>query len=80
MFYCDLSKNGDVKKSINDFFNDFGSIDILINNAGILYNGPLVGFKKGELTKHSISSWDRVLALNLNSVFYMTRYATEIMI
>lgn len=43
-----------------------GQVDILINNAGI--NGPVV-----PMWEYPIDTWDKVLAVDLNGVFYCTR-------
>jgi len=47
----------------------FGKIDILVNNAGIV--GP------ADLWKVTEEEWDRVLAINLRSVFFLARAAAE---
>jgi 3-oxoacyl-[acyl-carrier protein] reductase len=44
----------------------FGSIEILVNNAGI--NGPVA-----EVTDYPLEAWDRVLAVDLTGVFYCCR-------
>lgn len=50
----------------------FGRIDILINNAGIFPNQPLSEMEEGD--------FDRVMAINLKSVFLSTKYISETMI
>lgn len=44
----------------------FGSIEILVNNAGI--NGPVA-----EVTDYPLDAWDRVIAVDLTGVFYCCR-------
>lgn len=43
-YECDLTRPKQVEKSVNEFYNEFGRIDVLVNNAGLLYNSPLVSF------------------------------------
>ena len=45
---------------------ELGSLDILVNNAGITIGGEYV-------VDTSIEAWEQVMAVNLNSVFYMAR-------
>jgi short-subunit dehydrogenase len=54
---CDLSDVGQLETAIGDLRQRWTSIDILINNAGILYYGPTDAMT-GE-------QWDRLLAINL---------------
>jgi 3-oxoacyl-[acyl-carrier protein] reductase len=48
---------------------DFGTIDVLINNAGIT--------KDGLLMRMSEEQWDSVIQVNLKSVFNLTKAATK---
>ena len=50
---------------VNSVINDFGKIDILINNAGIT--------KDNLLMRMSEDDFNQVLSVNLNSVFNMTK-------
>ncbi len=54
---------------INDIVNDFGSIDIVVNNAGIT--------KDGLLMRMSEEQWDDVINTNLKSVFNITKAASK---
>lgn len=51
---------------------DFGSLDILINNAGIT--------RDATLRKMDRVQWDAVMSVNLDSVFHMCRHAVEGMV
>ncbi|HAS40337.1 MAG TPA: 3-oxoacyl-[acyl-carrier-protein] reductase [Microscillaceae bacterium] len=50
---------------VKQVIEDFGSLDILINNAGIT--------KDGLLMRMSEEQWDRVIQVNLKSVFNLTK-------
>jgi 3-oxoacyl-[acyl-carrier protein] reductase len=54
---------------INAIVADFGSIDIVVNNAGIT--------KDGLLMRMSEEQWDDVINTNLKSVFNVTKAATK---
>lgn len=58
---ADVSNTKDIEEKILSLLESFGKIDILINNAGIT--------KDNLLARMSESDWDRVLEVNLKSVF-----------
>ena len=55
----------DCEKFVNEVMNDFGTIDICVNNAGIS--------KDNLLMRMTEEQWDDVMAINLKSVFNMTK-------
>jgi len=57
---------------IKDVLNDFGKIDVLVNNAGIT--------KDGLLLRMTEEMWDSVMDTNLKSVFNLTKYAVKPML
>lgn len=71
--YCsaDLSKPSEIKRLFESMILEFGSIDILINNAGIQFTASTVEFP--------VEKWDQVLAVNLSAVFHTTRLALPYM-
>ena len=64
-YHSDASVLVDCEKLVDDVLNDFGSIDVLINNAGIT--------KDNLLMRMSEVDFDKVIKVNLNSVFNMTK-------
>ena len=77
---CDVSNYEQVVAATAQYHEKFGAVDVLINNAGILYSAPLVRFTASGIEKHDIAMWNRVLATDLSSVFYMTVCVVEKMI
>ena len=71
-YIADVSKEEDVKNLVNHTVDTFGSIDILINNAGIYPNVPV--------SQMSLEDFEKVLAVNLKGVFLCTKYVSEQMI
>jgi len=63
---CDVSNPADTEALARDVMSEFGRIDILINNAGVM--GRVAPF--WELT---IEDWNRVMAVDLTSVFLVSR-------
>ncbi len=68
---CDVSKMEEVENLINQAVTHFGQLDILVNNAGIY---PFVPFAK--MTE---ADWDRVMSVNLKSVFLCSQAAAKVM-
>jgi 3-oxoacyl-[acyl-carrier protein] reductase len=77
---CDVSDYEQVVAVIKEFHEQQGAVDVLINNAGILYSAPLIRVGPSGIEKHDVSDWHKVLAADLNSVFYVTACVVEKMI
>jgi 3-oxoacyl-[acyl-carrier protein] reductase len=63
--HADVSDEIDVRRMVDTVMDQFGRIDILVNNAGIASEFRLV-----DLT---VDEWDRMMAVNLRSVFLCCR-------
>lgn len=77
---CDVSNYVRVVKATTQYHERFNVADVLINNAGILYSAPLVKITPSGIERHDVAMWDKVLATDLSSVFYMTACVVEKMI
>lgn len=64
---CDVAQEADIRNAVDLAVNRWGQIDVLVNNAAIMTFKPLV-----EL---SAEEWDRVMAVNLRSVFLFCKYS-----
>ncbi|WP_263080534.1 SDR family oxidoreductase [Endozoicomonas sp. Mp262] len=77
----DVSSESQVEGAIQKISNNLGSLDGLINNAGILRDGLLVKTKKGQiLQKLSLEQWQSVININLTGVFLCGREVAAHMI
>jgi 3-oxoacyl-[acyl-carrier protein] reductase len=77
-FVADVSSSAAVGKMFADFIAAFGTIDILINNAGIGRSRETsVAIPTYEKTDED---WHKMLATHLDSTFYCTREALKVMI
>ena len=77
---CDVSKYEKVSDVVALYHEKNGAADVLINNAGILHSSPLFRITSSGIERHDIGEWNRVLAADLSSVFYMTVCVAEKMI
>lgn len=64
---ADIGSEEEVKELITKAVEVFGSLDILVNNAGIVFDIPF--------SEKSSDQWRRTLDVNLNGVYYVTKYA-----
>jgi NAD(P)-dependent dehydrogenase (short-subunit alcohol dehydrogenase family) len=64
---CNVSLEDDVKKTVEAAKEKFGSVDIIINNAGLMI------FKK--LEDHNADDWHRILDVDLLGAFFFTKHA-----
>lgn len=69
-YQCDISNFSQAEKFINDIYNKHTAISVLINNAGITEDAPIVTMKE--------SQWDAVLSTNLKGVFNCCKAAAPI--
>jgi 3-hydroxybutyrate dehydrogenase len=67
----DMSRVEDIEKLINTSQQTFGSLDVLVNNAGIQFTAAVEDFP--------VEKWDQVLAINLSSAFHTIRLALPMM-
>ena len=80
-YAADVSREADVERLFEQTVKDFGRLDALINNAGILRDGLLVKAKEGEIVdKLSLEQWQAVIDVNLTGVFLCGREAAAQMI
>ena len=72
-YVCNVANEDQVSAMVNQVADDFGTINGLINNAGILRDGLLLKAKDGQIQKMSLSQWQSVIDVNLTGVFLGTR-------
>ena len=68
----DLSDIQEVRRLIDAAAEEFGTIDVLVNNAGVNIAKPAMEVTEGD--------WDTVLDLNLKSAFFASQAAAKYML
>jgi 3-oxoacyl-[acyl-carrier protein] reductase len=76
-FQADITNATEVEKLVKVIFDKHGGINVCINNAGIIHSEPLVNILNRPDSKHSIPSWQKVMDVNLNAVFYVGSNVAE---
>lgn len=69
---ADVSKVDDVARLVQKTVDAYGTINVLVPNAGIL--------GLGSVTEVPLETWDQTIGANLNGVFYLCRFAIPEMI
>ena len=69
---CDVAEPDQVDQSVNRVVEEFGRIDVLVNNAGIAEFKPML--------ETTYEEWSRILAVNLNGPFICTQVCAPIML
>ncbi len=70
-FWFDISDYNKTAEVFSQIVQKYGRIDVLVNNAGITMDALLMRMKE--------EAWDKVLAVNLKSVFNATQAAVKVM-
>jgi len=68
---ADVTHAADCKRTVERAMREFGGIHILFNNAGII--------RRASVVELSEEDWDRVMAVNVKSMFLMSREVIPLM-
>ncbi len=68
---ADMTKPDQIEAMIKETKAKFGSVDIIVNNAGVQHVAAIDEFPPEK--------WDQIIAINLTSAFYMTRLTLPLM-
>jgi NAD(P)-dependent dehydrogenase (short-subunit alcohol dehydrogenase family) len=63
---CDVSKEADVKRLVEETASTFGRIDAIVSNAGIMDRKPL--------SETTLEDWNKVIATNLTAAFLLAKF------
>ena len=68
---CNVSQAADCQRAVQQTVDKLGGLDILFNNAGII--------RRASVLETSEEEWDRVMAVNVRSVFLLSKCAIPVM-
>lgn len=60
---ADVTETSQIDRLVTEIGDTFGQIDVLVNSAGII--------KSGTIESTTLDEWDKMLDVNLRSVFYL---------
>jgi len=64
---CDVTRSDDCQRVVQTAVDKYGRLDILFNNAGIVRRADVIGTSEEE--------WDRVMDVNVKSIYLMSKFA-----
>jgi NAD(P)-dependent dehydrogenase (short-subunit alcohol dehydrogenase family) len=66
-----VTRAADCQRAVQRSVDEWGGLDILFNNAGII--------RRANVVETSEADWERVMAVNVKSIFLMSKYAIPVM-
>lgn len=72
---CDVSSDHSVKEAFEQIAAKAGTLNVLYNNASVYLGG-----RDGKITDIEPEVWQRVLGINLNSIFFCCRHAIPMLL
>ncbi len=70
--HCDVTRAEDCQRAVRTTIDRLGGLDILFNNAGVI--------RRADVVETSEADWDLVMAVNVKSVFLMSKFALPAMV
>jgi NAD(P)-dependent dehydrogenase (short-subunit alcohol dehydrogenase family) len=70
--HCDVTRAEDCQRAVQKTIDQLGGLDILFNNAGMI--------RRADVVETSEADWDKVMAVNVKSVFLMSKFAVPAMV
>ncbi|MHA1201439.1 MAG: SDR family NAD(P)-dependent oxidoreductase [Candidatus Heimdallarchaeaceae archaeon] len=71
-FLCNVTSDAECNKTVESIYKEFGRVDILFNNAGVIRRKNIVELEEED--------WDLVVDVNMKSIYLLSRYVIPIMI
>ena len=68
---CDVTRADECQHAVQATLEQFGRLDILFNNAGIV--------RRADVIETTEEEWDRVMDVNVKSIFLMSKYVVPVM-
>jgi 3-oxoacyl-[acyl-carrier protein] reductase len=80
-YSMNVANEDQVARALDAVVADFGRLDVMVNNAGIVRDALLLKARDGEVVgKMSLAQWQSVIDVNLTGVFLGAREAAERMV
>ena len=78
--FLDVTSRDEANLVVKELAERHGRIDVLVNNAGVIYSEPLVNLMNPASMMHDYGRFRRSITANLDSVFIMTAATVEQMV
>jgi 3-oxoacyl-[acyl-carrier protein] reductase len=70
-YQVDLSDKDQINRAVGSILNDFKTIDVLVNNAGI--------WKEAAIDKMTLDEWNEMMNVNLTSIYLLSHLIVPVM-
>jgi gluconate 5-dehydrogenase len=70
--HCDVSKQEDIQNVVDQTLQEFGRVDILVNNSGTVWGAPAL--------EMPVDKWDKVMDINLKAIFLFSQAVGKTMV
>ncbi len=68
---CDMANAEHIEKLLQATMAEFGTVDVLVNNAGITWGSPTL--------EYPLDKWDKIFAVNVRGVWILTQKVANVM-
>jgi NAD(P)-dependent dehydrogenase (short-subunit alcohol dehydrogenase family) len=72
-YRCDVTESADCEETVARCHADLGGLDVLFNNAGIIY-------RERTAPDTTVDQWDATFAVNVRGAFLMSKHAVPLMV
>lgn len=79
-YLLDVTQLDDASAIVKGLVEQYGHIDVLVNNAGVIYSEPMVNILSSSGIMHNYERFRKSITANLDSVFIMTAVVVEQMV
>ncbi len=76
----DVTQPAEVKAAVSDLINRHGMVNVLVNNAGVIYSEPFISVSRPDGIMHDYGRFRDSMEINLYSVFIVTSAVIEQMV
>lgn len=77
---ADVTSEASVKRMVASVLERYGRLDVIYNNAGINNGGPTEAERDCDVVNLPLSTWQRMVDVNLTSVFLVCKHAIPALI
>lgn len=79
-YHVDVTNEIEVTSAVEEIIDRFGTINVLVNNAGTIYSEPLINIMNRGQPRHNFNTFKQNIEINLTAVFLVGSVVAEKMV